>query len=1095
MFPLTIHGGFRAQVAARPDAVALAHGTTRTSYRDLDAASDAVAAQLRAAGLGPGSTVGVLVPRSPELVAVLLGVLKLGAGYSVLDRSWPPARLAELHRLLAAPLVVTDPAAAPPGLPTVVLTGGGLTGWAAGGGLTEWTVDGGPAGSPGDSGPAGSAGDGREPGRRHEPVAGPDDETRPAQIFFTSGSTGQPKAAVTPHGAMTRLLRDCRFVRFGPDTVMPLGAPPSWDAFGLELWGPLLHGGTAVVPDGPHLDPATLRRGIAEHGVNTAWLGAALFNVIVDEDVEAFTGLRHLVIGGERLSPGHVRRFLRAHPSVPLTNGYGPVECTVFVATHRITPADCDDPYGIPLGHPVNDTEIHVLAPDGTPCPPGERGEICIGGPRLSLGYLGDEAETAARFVTRRIDGQPRRLYRTGDLGRWSESGLLRFEGRVDRQVKIRGHRIAPEEIEQALVGITGVSRCAVVPVPTGAGTELVAYYTADPGAAVVDERAVRSALARRLPSYLVPHRVHRLPAMPLLPNGKLDWATLREMAAGPPEPGPTPAPAADPAPAPDDRDGDDPVRVTVREVLGDRAPGAGENLVEAGATSLELIRICARLGRRLGRPVPVSQLVGQPTVAALSAWLATTVPAEPPTGPAGPPGSPVPLLPMQAGFLFADALIGDAVAHCALVWQVDGPVDEAALAAAVGDLVDRHEALRARYELGEQATATPAPSRAVPVRRLPVAVDEEAALRAATEVMMQPLRPDDGEVCRVVRATNATSARTVLGLVVHHVAWDVESERIAVAELSAGYRARLTGVPASLPPAPTLAEIGERHQRRLALAPLAAQREFWRRELADLPGPTLRRPHPAGTGPDGTATAHVGSTGPDGEVPVAFDVAIGPGLVDAADTLAARIHGTRFAVLLTAFAVAVATVTGDRDFGVGVPVNKRGDECLDRAVGCLIDTVCVRLRPDPRADPVPGARATATTLRAALAAQDVTIDEVVRLCTPRGLGADPLYRLMFTVQPHDVPPLELPGARTRGWRPDPPRSMTDLGCALWPTGDGGYRARITYRPDRVDGPVATAVGRHLRAWLAGLAEPDHSGTRPGGTPPGTDRPTRIVSA
>ncbi|MEU2611448.1 amino acid adenylation domain-containing protein [Micromonospora sp. NPDC007271] len=1035
MDPLTIHGRFAAQARRTPEAVALAGAAGTVRYRELDAASDGVAAWLGEQGLRPGVAVGVLLPRSPELVAVLLGVLKAGAAYSVLSRDWPDARIRALCRRLGGPLVLTDAAVAPPGAPPVVLPDGGLPGWAA-------LADGAP----------------------ETPV----DERSAAQVFFTSGSSGEPKASVSPHGALTRLVRDCGFLPLDAGTVMPLGAPASWDAFALELWGPLLAGGVAVLPDGPHLDPATLRRAVTRHGVNTAWLGAALFNVVVEEDLGAFAGLRHLVIGGERLSPQHVRRFLRAHPDATLTNGYGPVECTVFVTTHRITPADCDAPGGIPLGRPVNDTEVHVLSPDGESCPAGSTGEICVGGPRLGLGYLDDSAATDERFVVRTVDGRPRRLYRTGDLGHLSPTGILHYVGRLDRQVKVRGHRIAPEEIEAALDAVPGVARAAVVPVETGTGTELVACYTADP-APGPDERIVRDRLARRLPAHLVPHRVRRLPALPMLPNGKLDRAALAAATTA----GPTVPPGAtatlDATAARASAGNLDAVAAALRAVLGGHTPDPDDDLVEAGATSLDLIRVCTRLGQRLGRPVPVSQLLRRPTVTAIAAWLDDASPSgrAPDADPAGP--GAVPLLPMQAGFLLADELVGDAVAHCALAWWVAGPFDERAFAAAVADLVDRHEALRARYSLAEAAAYPTGATSDPPVRRLPPTPDEPSALRVVTAAVDRPLRPEAGEVCRAVLVTNAATPRTLVAFVVHHVAWDVEAERVAVAELAAGYAARLAGDRARLPPAPTLAGTVRRYRERLGVVPLDEQRRFWQRELADLPELPLD-----------------GSSPMDDDGPVRTrDVPIGPELLAGVDELARRVGGTRLAVLLAGFAAAVARVTGSRDFGVGVPVTKRGDELLDRAVTCLIDTVCVRLRPGP-ATAAEQARDTHLALRRAFLAQDVTIDEVVRLSRPSATASGPRYRLMFTVQPHDVPELPLPGCRTVGLRLDPSRSMTDLGCALWPTADGGYRARFTYRPGLT--AAGTEISRAMAVWLTDAVGADPA-RGPGPAAPVATRP------
>lgn len=277
----------------------------------------------------------------------------------------------------------------------------------------------------------------------------PADGSAPAAVFFTSGTTGTPKAVVSPHRATTRLFGPDSFADFGPGRVMSQTAPVSWDAFGLELWGMLTTGGTAVLPDGGYFLPDDLAELVTGTGLDTVWLTAALFNLFVDEDPDCFTGLRQVLTGGERMSVPHARTFLARHPDITLLNGYGPVECCVFVTTHRVRPADCEAGHGIPLGTAVPGTGIHVL--DGaTAVPPGTLGEICVSGEGLADGYLGDEAATAAGFTTFDPGGGPRRIYRTGDLGRLDDEGVLHFHGRADRQVKISGHRVEPAETEAA---------------------------------------------------------------------------------------------------------------------------------------------------------------------------------------------------------------------------------------------------------------------------------------------------------------------------------------------------------------------------------------------------------------------------------------------------------------------------------------------------------------------------------------------------------------------------------------------------------------------------------------------------------------------
>ncbi|MFD8713918.1 AMP-binding protein, partial [Streptomyces anulatus] len=314
-----IHAAVAEQARTRPAAPALIDGCEHLDYATLDAASDVYAQELSAAGVRPGSVVPVLLPRSSRLAVALLAVLKCGAAYAALDRRWPQERVAHVTAALRSPVLVTDESG--PGL---------------------WSP------------PAASLA--RVAARRTAapaPDIGPD---APAAVFFTSGTTGTPKGVLSPHRATTRLFGGPgAFADFGPGRVVLQAAPPAWDAFSMELWGPLTSGGTCVIAPGDYLLPDTLADLVAGNGVDTVWLTSTVFNLFVDEDDPrrpCFAGVRQVLTGGERLSPEHVARFLTRYPETVLTNGYGPVESCVFATTHRVTAADCVRAGGVALGRP-----------------------------------------------------------------------------------------------------------------------------------------------------------------------------------------------------------------------------------------------------------------------------------------------------------------------------------------------------------------------------------------------------------------------------------------------------------------------------------------------------------------------------------------------------------------------------------------------------------------------------------------------------------------------------------------------------------------------------------------------------------------------
>jgi D-alanine--poly(phosphoribitol) ligase subunit 1 len=496
--PRLIHEAVALRAAQRPEALAVVAGDLTLTYAELDAHAEACAAQLSAAGTGPGSVVPVLLSRSVRLVTTLLGILKCGAAYAALDRRWPERRLASLIS----------------GLPAPVLAGDALPGAVA---LPLWAP---PQPEPGGPVP---------PVVRAVPARLPDDGSSPAAVFFTSGTSGVPKGVLSPHRATTRLFRTPGFATFGPGRVMTQAAPVSWDAFSLELWSMLATGGTTAIVESDYLMPRQLRAMIADNGVDTVWLTASLLNLFLDEDPGCFAGLAQVITGGERLSVPHVRAFLDAHPGIALVNGYGPVESCVFATTHRIRPADCDAPSGIPVGRAVPGTRVHLL--EGTqPAPPGAVAEICLAGEGLADGYLGDAGATAAVFVVADIDGVPTRLYRTGDLGARDGDGVLHYHGRKDLQVKVAGHRIEPGEIEARTREVPGVRDCVAVPLPGpgGAFTGLALHYTASPDTEPpLEPAALRRSLAAVLPPYMVPHRIHVRDRLPMTPQGKPDRKAL----------------------------------------------------------------------------------------------------------------------------------------------------------------------------------------------------------------------------------------------------------------------------------------------------------------------------------------------------------------------------------------------------------------------------------------------------------------------------------------------------------------------------------------------------------------------------------------
>ncbi|MEU9155354.1 AMP-binding protein [Streptomyces sp. NPDC048417] len=995
----TMHERFSWHARNRPAAVAIVDGDRRVGYAELDALADDYAARLEERGVGPGDKVPVLMPRTAEFVAVLLAVLKRGAAYAALDERWPRERLASLVTRLGPPLLVT--AAGP------------------------WSV---PVLAP----PAPGSGGGKRP----SPVEV--DGGSPSTVFFTSGSTGTPKVVLSTHRGALRLLGEDGFRVFGPHSVVPQIAPVPWDGFTLDCWGVLLNGGTSVFPDEPIPTPALLRRLVKEHGVNGALLPTALLNLVVDTDPDALGDLDWVLTGGDRASAAHLRRLLERHPGLDVLNLYGPAECTIAVTARRVLPEDCADPAGVPLGSVLHDTQVYVLDGD-RPCATGESGEVCVGGGGLATGYLDDPERTARAFVEVLLDGVPRRLYRTGDLAHWGEDGLLYFDGRNDLQVKVRGHRVEPGELERTVESIAEVACAAAVPLlgASGGYEHLALFYVPRTDATAPDTDELRRELARRLPPYLVPTRIHRVDALPMSANGKVDRQALRERLetrqTGTAAPATVPPPVAEPLA--------DRIAAAIGDLTRVRPVPWDTSFFELGASSLDIARLCTRLGEEERLAVPPSTVFAAPTVRSLAAALEdlrrTAGTGE---GAAGPGADGRVTLPLHhAFFLWEDVPEESAVAYlCPMMWWIDGEPDEEALVAALGDVHARHEALRARYTMAPGPTAYVAPDHGSPEvhRPAPRPTDAEAVAEARRE-LFRPLAISRGRIWRSVLVRSAESGRTLLGAVVHHVAYDGAAESVLADDLGTAYAARRAGVePVFAGPAASLHQLSAEYERRLAAIDRASQLGYWETQLADLPDVVLpgRQPGEARAGARYTVVVDV----PAGQL-APWDRHI------------RRLGTSRLVFLAAVCAAALRTLTGQDDLGLMVPFSRRLGP-PGRTVANRVDMLCLRLRPRPAEDMLDHAR---SVVAEAMAAQDVPFFEAARGLFAAQRSDTILSTPVLILQDDPEPDLRLPGCTSRFERPDTPTTMTELEIQVRATGTGGLTLTIAAWTDRL--PAATA--------------------------------------
>ncbi|VFA99403.1 non-ribosomal peptide synthetase [Nocardia cyriacigeorgica] len=871
---------FAAMAAAGPDRPALWWAGAEISYRDLSARANRLAHRLAEQhDVRLGTCVGLRLPRSPELVVAILALAELGAICVPLHEQDPPGRVAHIVERTGVTVLLDD--------------------------LDELRA-------------MERAAAGYSPDRPGCLV--PADST--AWLMFTSGSTGVPKGTrITHRGIVARCLDA---TASGPEHErILLHSPYTWDSVVTELWRPLLTGHCAVVaPAGPMAAP-DFRAVLAAGAVTSLFLSAGLLTALADQLADSFAELRMLASAGDVMVPAAVRAARAVDADLPVVNTYGPVEATTFATTHAVAAGPLGDT-PVPIGRPVDNTEVWVLDPLLRPAPPGVTGEIYLSGAGLADGYHDLRATTAARFVANPFGAMGSRMYRTGDRGSWGGDGVLRFAGRGDRQVKVNGIRVEPGEIEAALQREPGVTAAVVIARRTGTGTTLAGYVVAE---ADIDPVAVRARLATTLPGYLVPATVIRLPSLPLTVNGKVDRTAL-------------PMPAVTMA---------DTARTPRQEllaghfttVLGIPEIGIEDDFFGIGGNSLAAIRLVGAVSRELGVTVTLRDLFEAPTIAALDRRLdgrrARTDRTPPPIR-FEPRPPTLPLSPAQQRFWTINYLSeGRADYLMAAALELRGGLDATALRTAIGDVVCRHEVLRTVLPYGPSGPAQQIQQfhpDAVDFRSVELAddaaVDRELATEAGTGFRLLSQAP-----CRA-RLYRLGPRRHVLLVVLHHSAGDGESMVALFRDIEFAYQARTGGhEPAWPAPAVQYADYTLWLRDRMGTeadpdSPMSAQARYWRARLADLPThPPLPVDHARTAGPQSRAAA----------VPIDLTAQQHARLAETA-------RGCGASTYMALHAALVCGLTGmgtGTDLVIGTALSGRDTAELDTLLGCAVHTVLIR--------------------------------------------------------------------------------------------------------------------------------------------------------
>jgi amino acid adenylation domain-containing protein len=1033
--PRTLHAMFERQAAETPDAPALDSGADSLTYAELNALASALALRLRRRGVGPGSLVGVMVGRSLETAAALLGILKAGGAYLPLDPAYPRERLSFMLEDARPRVVITQPELAGllPETEADVLFIGGAD-----------EADGGEGGA--------AVGVGADVASE----VSPDDL---CYVIYTSGSTGRPKGAMVTHGGAVNCVRWMQHsYALTPADALLVHTPLSFDPSVWELFWPLGVGGRAVVlPPGP-FDAAAVAEAVERHRVTTLYVVPSMLRVLLDDAaaVRLRGRLRYVICGGESLPVELARRCVELL-GVELHHSYGPTEASI---------AACEKTFGegeararVPIGRPLANTRLYLLDAHLRPVPRGTTGELYIGGVCVGRGYLNRPGLTAERFIPDPFSSEPGgRLYKTGDVVRYLSDGDVEFVGRADSQLKVRGHRIEAGEVESALNDHPGVKESVVLaPEDAGGQRRLVAYLRADVPAPADAE--LRAHLKTRVPDHMIPSAFVALEEFPLMPNGKVDRRALLSVGLPEQETG-----AAEPARTPLE----ELVAGVWATVLGRAEVGRDDEFFALGGDSLLATQAAARLREVCGAEVGVRAIFEWPTVAALAAHLegvrrSVGTGADDSITPI-PRGGALPLSFSQQRQWFIHQLEPESHAYnIPAAVRLRGQLDAAALLRALGEVVARHEPLRTTFDdVGGRPVQVVGPrgrlaAPLVDLAGLPAPAREAHAQGLVVSESRRPFDLQRGPLLRAM-LMRLDPEEHVLLLVVHHIAADAWSLGVLIREVVTLYEAFAQGRPSPLAELSVqYADYAAWQRRLLGGDALRPQLDYWRRQLGGAL-PVLRLPY------ERTPAAGRGFGGGS------LGFRLTPEQTRELKAFGRREGATLFMVLLAAFDALLHHYTEQEDIIVGAPVAGRTRPELEPLIGCFVNMLA--LRTDMSGDPTFRellARVREVCL-GAYANQDVPFDRLVEVIkADRDPSRSPVFQAAFTLDNTPQQAAEVAGLELGYVEAEPGSTRFNLVLALTDT-PHGLAGAFQYNSHLLGAATVGAMAKNFELLLGRLA-------------------------
>ncbi|QRN94792.1 non-ribosomal peptide synthase/polyketide synthase [Archangium violaceum] len=1028
--PAVAHRLFEAQARRTPDAIAVrAAGGEHLTYAELNERANQLARHLRRLGVGPDVLVAVCLERTPDLVVAMLAILKAGGAWLPLDPSLPAERLDLIATDAWAPVLITDSSL------EYLLDRRGIVFLMD----EHWSrVE-------------------REPDTDLDVAV---EGENLAYVIYTSGSTGRPKGTLLRHaGLCNTALLTIDAMRLRPGSRVLQFFSVGFDASVWEIWPTLLSGGELLLAPREELMPgAPLTRVLKEQAITAVTLTPS---VLAQVEPEGLEHLETIVSAGEACTPDVVARW---KPGRRFINAYGPTETTICA-----TLSDDVDAKHITIGRTFHNVRAYVLDAHLQPVPVGVPGELCIGGVGLARGYLGRPELTAERFAPDAFSDEPgARLYRTGDQVRWLPDGNIEYLGRVDFQVKVRGYRIEPGEIESELARHPSVREAVVVAREDVPGNKrLVAYVVANEGQET-DTGQLRGYLKQRLPEYMVPSAFVHLEKLPLSSSGKVDREAL---------PAPGSEGSSDDASYIAPRTPMEQTLATMwSELLGLERVSVVDNFFDMGGHSLLATQVASRIRANFGVELPLRVLFEVPTLEGLATRLESILESRQGQSSGAPPLTPadrtrpLPLSFAQQRLWFLDQLEPGGIAYNMPVpLRLEGPLDLEALQRAFDELVRRHESLRTtfRTEAGEPVQLI-APSATLPLAVVDLSVfgsfeqRETEALRLVQQESLRPFDLTNGPLLRAL-LLKLDEQEHVMMLVMHHIISDGWSLGVFVREMATLYEAFRQGQPSPLPELSVqYADFAVWQRQWLQGETLDKQLSWWKQQLSGAPQalelPT-DRPRPA------VKTTH-GAVHP---------LRLSRDLSDTLKELCQREGVTPFMLLLAAFQAVLHRYSGQEDIVVGSPIAGRHHGETEGLIGFFINTLVLRARLGANPTFRELLHQVKDTTLGAYEHQDIPFEKLVEELQPaRDMSRTPLFQVMFVLQNTPI------SAQRGGELSLSPIEDTEGHAAKFDLTlnlgevSGGFGGVLEYNTDLFDAATAARLAGHFRALLeAAVERPD----------------------